>query len=351
MSLCHDASDTGLRRRGNLASLLHGKRQRLRYWNGRGTDWLGRSWRGVGRGENHGILAVAWFRYFGIMGAPAFCGSREERGKKAHTDPVRRAARGPHETDCRAPRRPWVRFRSAFCLRCRYEEGIGASGGMGPGGGRDGEKILRYSGPGPPEYWVCPACALRPPLVVPLRKTVRGALCSLCSLHFVDAGSWRPAAPLQLSGFRASSQVEGLAEVKLDTFGPSSEGLCSGRVRRGSGGPAHVCLTAMRWGEVRRSPLWAPRSWTRAPPVPPPSSARAAAPAGHGPANVGSTVDSYGPPHPLTSFQSSIHRGRRGPKDPGRCPGLPSAAPFWGAPTTKVLVLMRPAAPPRKRAY
>ena len=55
---------------------------------------------------------------------------------------------------------------------------------------------------------------------------------------------------------------------------------------------AHVCLTGFRWG-VRRILLWAPRSWTRAPPV-----LARLRPMGHWSTSVGPTVDSYGPPPP-----------------------------------------------------
>ena len=59
----------------------------------------------------------------------------------------------------------------------------------------------------------------------------------------------------------------------------------------------HVCLSGMRWGRVRRSPLWAPHSWTRAPPVPPPSRASASARGRrHGSTNVEPAVDSFGSP-------------------------------------------------------
>ena len=58
---------------------------------------------------------------------------------------------------------------------------------------------------------------------------------------------------------------------------------------------AHVCQTGFSLG-VHRSPLWAPRSWTRTPPVPPPSRAGARrartadTSADTGSTNVGPTV-------------------------------------------------------------
>ena len=66
-------------------------------------------------------------------------------------------------------------------------------------------------------------------------------------------------------------------------------------------------------GGVRRSPLWTPRSWTRAPPVPPPSHASLRACTGGARVHerVGPTVDSYGPPpHSSQAYMGQRYRQR-----------------------------------------
>ena len=77
-------------------------------------------------------------------------------------------------------------------------------------------------------------------------------------------------------------------------------------------GPCLLDWNEARGVGARRSPLWAPRSWTRVPPVSLPSraSARAAAPAGQGSTNVRPTVDSYGPPPP-SPHSSQAYMGRK----------------------------------------